>query len=386
MTETVIAGIGATDFSHRSGRSELRLAIEAIQAALQDAGLTARDVGGLATFAMDNNEEQAVARSLGVSQLKFFARTPAGGGGACGTVALASQAIRARVVDVVVCFRAMNERSQYRFGQGRSQGMMVMPTSAEIDNSWSMPFGMVTPAARMALSVRRYMHQYGATSDDFGRVAVAQRDYAARNPNAYFFQRPITLEDYHASRWICDPLRLLDCCQESDGAVALVITTEERARDLRQPLVKVLGAAQGLGPDLVGMASPYRNNPAHATDTQIAGDQLWSQSGLSPQDMDLAILYDHFGPAVLMQLEALGFCELGEAPDFVRAGAIGPNGPLPVNTNGGQLSEAYIHGFNGIAEAVRQLRGIAVNQVQGARHAIVTSGSHVPTSGLVLGQ
>jgi acetyl-CoA acetyltransferase len=183
---------------------------------------------------------------------------------------------------------------------------------------------------------------------------------------------------------IADPLRLLDCCQENDGAVALIVTSLERARSLRQPVVAISGAAQGIGSMHVGMSGPYRKNIAFAEETAVVGRQLWRQSGLAAEDMDLAIIYDHFSPAVLMQLEALGFCEPGEARCFIKGGAIEVGGRLPVNTHGGQLGEAYIHGFNGIAEAVRQLRGTAVNQVQGTEHAVVTSGSHVPTSGLVL--
>jgi acetyl-CoA acetyltransferase len=380
-----IAGIGATNFSHNSGRTELRLAVEAIGAALADAGIAVKDVGGFASFTMENTDEQALARALGIQEITFFARTPAGGGGACGTVALAAQAIRAGVVDVVICFRAMNEYSQYRFGQPRRPSIKAVYTSTELENSWSMPFGMVTPAARIAPSIRRYMHDYGVSTEDFGRVSVMQRQYAATNPAAYFYQRPITLEEHQNSRWVCEPLRLLDCCQESDGAVAVIVTSAERARDLRQPSVNIAGAAQGMGPDLVGgMASPFRANMAAATDIRVVGEQLWRQSGLRAADMDVAIIYDHFGPTVLMQLEALGFCPPGEAADFVGAGETAIDGSLPVNTNGGQLGEAYIHGFNGIAEAVRQIRGTAVNQVENVHCAVVTSGSHVPTSGLVL--
>ena len=380
-----IVGIGATEFSKFSGRSELRLALEACTAALADAGIAPEEVDGLVTFAMDNNDEQAVARNLGVDALTFFARTAAGGGGGAGTVALASMAVATGKAKTVICYRAMNERSQQRFGQptGSAGGLV---TSYAIDNSWTAPFGMATPASFMAQSARRYLHQYGATSEDFGRQAVVQRAYANKNPNAFFHDRPLTLDDHQASRMIADPLHLFDCCQESDGAVALVLTAADRARDLRQPPVAVLGAAMGIGPKQHGMATVYRDNIATAEETRVAGQQLWAQSGLGPSDMDLAILYDHFCPAILMQLEALGFCGLGEAPGLIRDGGTEIGGRIPVNTNGGQLSEAYIHGFNGLAEAVRQLRGTAVNHLPGAAHAVVTGGSHVPTSGVVLGR
>jgi acetyl-CoA acetyltransferase len=382
-----IVGIGATEFSKNSGRSELRLAVESATAALADAGIDAARVDGMVTFSIDHNDEQAVARNLGVQALTFFARTPGGGGGACGCVDLATLAINGGKAEVVLCYRAMNERSQERFGTSRAAAgpAPAVVSSGRIDSSWTMPYGMVTPASWMAQSAQRYLYQYKATSESFGRVAVTQREYALSNPDAYFYGRPITLDDHQNSRMIADPLRLLDCCQESDGGVALVVTSLERARDLRQKPVRILGAAQGIGPDQHGMASVYRKNIAEAAETRVVADQLWRQTGLRPSDIDVASLYDHYSCAVLMQLEALGFCGLGEAPGLVEDGGIAIDGLIPTNTNGGQLSEAYIHGFNGIAELVRQLRGTAVNQVAGARLAVATSGSHVPTSGLVLG-
>ena len=212
------------------------------------------------------------------------------------------------------------------------------------------------------MQARRYMHEYGATSEDFGRVAVADRRHAATNPNAFFYGKPITLEDHQASRMIVDPLHLLDCCQESDGAVALVVVSAERARDLPQPPAYVTAAAQGSGRDQFVMTSYYRDDIG-IPEMGVVGRELWRQSGLGPDDMPMAILYDHFTPYVLMQLEELGFCGRGEAPDFIADGAIEVGGRLPLNTHGGQLGEAYIHGMNGIAEAVRQVRGTSVNQV-----------------------
>jgi acetyl-CoA acetyltransferase len=226
---------------------------------------------------------------------------------------------------------------------------------------------------------------YNRTTDDFARLAVAQREYAAVNPSAFFYGKPLTTDDYYASRMIADPLRLLDCCQESDGAVAVVLASQAAASGLRHPPVIVKAAAMGLARGHLGMAHMFREPSALPLETSLVGAQLWKKSGLAPADIDVAILYDHFGPAVLMQLEALGFCRPGEAGDLIADGGIGPGGQIPVNTHGGQLGEAYIHGFNGITEAVRQLRGDAVSQVSGAVHALVTSASHVPTSGLILG-
>ncbi len=226
-----IVGIGATEFSKESGRSELQLSVEATQAALADCGLTPADVDGLTTFTMDSSSEIALARELGCGDLRFFSRINFGGGGACATVQQAAMAVATGVADVVVCYRGFNERSGVRFGQASVAANAQVNTNG-LDNAWTYPHGLTTPAATVAMQARRYMHEYGATSEDFGRVAVADRRHAATNPNAFFFGLPITLEDHQASRMIADPLHLLDCCQESDGAVALVVVSAERARDL----------------------------------------------------------------------------------------------------------------------------------------------------------
>ncbi len=378
-----IAGIGATEFSKDSGRSELRLAAEAVSTALKDAGLAPSDVDGLVSFTMDGNSEIAVARELGIPELKFFSRIHYGGGAAAATVQQAAMAVATGVADVVVAYRAFNERSGMRFGQVSSAAAGQVNSSG-VDNAFHYPMGIATPAATVAMLARRYMHEYGATSEDFGRVAVVDRARAATNPKAWFYGKPITLEDHQASRWVAEPLHLLDCCQESDGGVALVIVSAERARDLPHRPAVIAAAAQGSGPDQYVMTSYYRDDLPALPEMGVVGRQLWEQSGLGPGDMDLAVLYDHFTPYVLMQLEELGFCGKGEAKDFIGGGTLELDGKLPLNPHGGQLGEAYIHGMNGIAEGVRQLRGDAVNQVDGAARVLVTAGTGVPTSGLVL--
>ncbi|MGY6654459.1 lipid-transfer protein [Amycolatopsis sp. TRM77291] len=378
-----IAGIGATEFSKDSGRSELRLAAEAVSSALKDAGLSPSDVDGLVSFTMDGNSEIAVARELGIPELKFFSRIHYGGGAAAATVQQAAMAVATGVADVVVAYRAFNERSGMRFGQVSSAAAGQVNSSG-VDNAFHYPMGIATPAATVAMLARRYMHEYGATSEDFGRVAVVDRARAATNPKAWFYGKPITLEQHQASRWVAEPLHLLDCCQESDGGVALVVVSAERARDLPHRPAVIAAAAQGSGPDQYVMTSYYRDDLPALPEMGVVGRQLWEQSGLGPGDMDLAVLYDHFTPYVLMQLEELGFCGKGEAKDFIGGGTLELDGKLPLNPHGGQLGEAYIHGMNGIAEGVRQLRGDAVNQVDGASRVLVTAGTGVPTSGLVL--
>ena len=379
-----VVGIGATEFSKASGRSEMRLACEAVQAAVADAGLALEDVDGMVTFTMENNPEIEVARNLGIPRLSFFSRIHHGGGAACATIQQAALAVTTGVADVVVCYRAFNERSGSRFGAG-VQGRAPIPTAENAHFSWYAPHGLLTPAQWVAMSARRYMHDYGATSEDFGRVAVADRKHAATNPKAWFYNQPITLEDHQASRWIVEPLHLLDCCQESDGGQALVITSLERARDLPHPPAVIRAAAQGAADDQQMMTSYYREQVAHLPEMGLVAEQLWATSGLGPDDIQTAVLYDHFTPFVLTQLEEFGFCGRGEAKDFIRDGAIELGGKLPVNTHGGQLGEAYIHGMNGIAEGVRQVRGTSVNQVDSVENVLVTAGTGVPTSGLILG-
>lgn len=380
--KAAIVGWGATEFSKHSGRSELQLAIEATLAALSDAGIDPREVDGMATYTMDNNSEFEIFRNIGGLELKFFSRIAAGGGAACAPLQQAVLAISAGVAEVVVCYRAMNERSEYRFGAPLET---AHPTSDNALFAYLGAQGLQTPAAMIALTMRRYMHETGATSEDFANVSIGARRHAATNPKAFFYQHPITRDDYFNSRMIADPLRLLDCCQESDGAVAIVVSSAERARALRHKPVLIRAAAQGCPEGTMGLGGYYKKDIAPRFECELVARQLYETARLTPKDIQVAILYDHFGPTVLPSLEAYGFCEWGEAKDFIKNGNIEIGGALPVNTHGGQLGEAYIHGLNGVAEAVRQLRGTAVNQVADVENVLVTAGSAVPTSGVILG-
>jgi len=383
--KAAIVGIGATEFSKASGRSELRLAIEAIRTALDDAGLTPGDVDGLTAFTMETNPEVRVAGALGMKELTFFSRVHYGGGAPAATVQQAAMAVATGVADVVVCYRAFNERSGVRFGSGELSGVR-WDTTEGTRYSWTVPHGLRTPASWIAMFAQRYLHKYGATTEDFGRVAVACRRHAANNPAAYFYKRPITLADHQASRWVSEPLRLLDCCMETDGGQALVVTSVARARDLKQKPAVIAAAAQGSGRQQEQMTSYYRDDLTELPEIAIVARQLWRSSGLAPKDISTAVLYDHFTPFVLYQLEELGFCGRGEAKDFIKDGNIEIGGQLPVNTHGGLLGEAYLHGMNGIAEGVRQIRGVSCNQVADAQNVLVTGGPAIPTSGLILSQ
>jgi acetyl-CoA acetyltransferase len=380
---SALAGIGATEFSKRSGRSTLRLAVECCDAAIADAGLEPRQIDGMVSFTVEENHEIDVARSLGIPELTHFSRIHHSGGAACGTLHQAAMAVDSGACNTCLVYRAFNERSETRFGAG-VQRLGAAPTPTMVDFSWSMPFGLLTPASWVAMFAQRYMHEYAATSEDFGRVAVAARKHAATNPAAFFYEKPITLAEHQQSRWIVKPLHLLDCCQESDGGVALVVTTLERARDLPRPPVVIASAVQGVAEDQHMMKSYYRDSITGIPEMGVCARQLWEDSGLGTNDIQTAVLYDHFTPLILPQLEELGFCGRGEAKDFIRDAGIDLGGRLPINPNGGQLGEAYIHGMNGVAEAVRQVRGDAVNQVADVENVLVTGGTAVPTSAAIL--
>ena len=384
--ETAIAGIGATEFSKRSGRSELQLAAEAVKAACDDAGLAPADIDGLITFSLDPSDEVGLIRCLGIRDLAFTTRIPGGGAASVATVAQASAAVASGAADVVVCWRAMNERSEYRFGQPQAGGMFA-PGSGTSSLLWCMPFGAQTPGWCAALGARAYMDGYGATNEDSGRLSVVQRAYAAKNPAAWFYEKPITLADHQASRWIVEPvLRLLDCCQESDGGVAILVTTLERAKQLRQPAVRIAASAQSIPFNVEVISNYYHDDLTVMPEALGTARRLWEQSGMGPDHIQAAMLYEAFSPHVLMQLEAFGFCKRGEAKDFIAAGELELGGRLPVNTHGGLLGEAYIHGMNGIVEGTRLVRGSSTNQPAKHEHVLVTSGLGVPTSAMILGR
>jgi acetyl-CoA acetyltransferase len=371
LSQTAIAGIGQTEFSKDSGRSELRLAAEASLAAIRDAGLTPADIDGMVTFSMDSNDELELMRSLGVPGLNWTARTPFGGVGACATVQLAAAAVASGAARAVLIYRAFNERSGRRFGQPQSGGYAGQAAQRY---ALHQSYGLDTPAKVYAMWYEHYMQRYGVTNEDLGRYVVVARKHAATNPAAWYYEKPITLEQHQNSRWIVEPvLRLLDCCQESDGGVGVVVTSLERARDLAQPPARILAAGQSQLTHGEIMYDYYRDEFSDCLEAQALSRRFWNETGFKPADIDVAMIYENFSPIVLMCLEAHGFCKKGEAKDFIASGEIEIGGSLPVNTNGGLLGEAYIHGLNNITEAVRQIRGTAANQVEDARHAFVTS-------------
>ncbi len=368
---TAIVGIGQTEFSKAAGRSETQLAAEAILAALEDAGLATEDVDGLVSYTIDPVDETELVRSLGIPQVDFSSRVPYGGGGSQGVVLHAAAAITAGVADVVVAYRAVKARSGERFGRAAVGGRGTSSHSGSTAMQWCTPYGVLTPASWMALNAVRYMHAYDATNEDFGRAVVQFREYAANNPNAHFFKQPISLDDHQSSRWIAEPaIRLFDCCQETDGSVALVITSAERASDSLQPVLIAAAANAGLFEEEIA-SNHYTRDIAVMEGCAAMAGRLFDGYGIKRSEIDVAMIYDAFSPIFLMQLEALGFCGPGEAKEFIADGNLGPKGSLPCNTNGGLIGEGYIHGLNLTTEAVRQLRGESANQLPDPSTALI---------------
>jgi len=400
-----LVGVGETQYT-RWGKigdvTEHALACSAILRAVADAGLTMDDVDGLTSFAEDRNEAIFLAAELGIPELRFgnMVWMPGGGGG-CAAVANAVLAVEAGQAEVVVVYRSLCQGQFFRFGQGgpKIEPPVGEPPPPQVQQAatpmlasvgFTMPYGLVMAAAAYALPTRRHMHLYGTTSEQLGMIAVTFREHASRNPRAVMGDRKLTLEDHQNSPMIADPHRLFDCCLESDGACAVVVTTAERARDLAKRPVEVLSTAQGTprGYAFGPFSNASISDELYATGgTEALAKRLYGRAGLGPADVDVAQIYDHFSGCVLMQLEDYGFCKRGEGGPFVESGALAwKGGSLPTNTHGGSLSEAYIHGLNHVVEGVRSLRGDSTSPVDGAEVCLVTSAACVPSSSLLLGR
>jgi acetyl-CoA acetyltransferase len=379
-----IVGVGESEYAKWgkvTDRSEFHLSCEAITGAAADAGLPVNLVDGFASFSDDANDPSLLMIALGTEQLRFSSMVwGGGGGGSCGAIAHAAAAVETGRADYVAVFRGLCQGQSFRFGQ-------FHPWSPH--SSFTAPFGVFAPSQLFALIAQRHMYQYGTTEDHLAEVAITCRDNATRNPRAVMGSTPLTVEGHHNSRMISDPLRLYDCCLESDGACAVIVTTRERARDLKQTPVDILAAQQGStkgwGTGMLGGHNmPDEIYPSG--NARVLAKELYATAGVTPDDIDVAQLYDAFTPTVLFALEDYGFCGVGESGAFVADGNIRwPNGNLPVNTSGGNLSEAYIHGFNLVAEGVRQMRGTSTSQVANASVGLVCAGESVtPTSAVIL--
>jgi acetyl-CoA acetyltransferase len=378
---TAIVGVGYTPISAFSGTTILRLAVDASLAAITDAGLRPSDIDGVVTFGLDDTVRAvSVANELGSTTPRWTVDLNGGGNLACAAVAEAAAAVQAGLADTVLVYRAANGRSGRRLG---ATGQTVDASGAR---QFLVPAGLVSYAQQMAMWCRRYLETYRPAPELYGAIAMKSRANAVPNERAQ--KREIfTLDDYFASPWIADPFRLLDICLESDGACALVVTSEERARDLARPPVLIQAAEHGgagtPGSDLedfLGYDDLTRNFSG------AIRDRLYATAGITAQDLDFAEIYDCFTHTVVLTAEGMGFAPAGEGAQFLASDtAMSVGSSLPINTHGGLLSEGYLMGLNHVTEAVLQLRGeCGVRQVANARLGLVTAGAMMQGSALVL--
>src|SRR6476646_9136115 len=377
-----IAGIGETTY-YKHGQapeSEVKLALRAILAACEDAGLDPRQVDGFASYSNDRNDPSRLAAALGLPELRFSnMQWGGGGGGGSAAVGNAAAAVAAGYADCVVVFRALAQGQFQRFGAAPPGGTV----SGEA--ALTFPYGLISPAQRFAMRVMRFMHDHGVRPEAQRAIALASYHHAQANPRAVMHGRPLTPEAYDASRWIVEPFRLFDCCMEHDGAAALVLVSAERARDLRRPPAYLLGVAQG---SEYRNAARAHNAPTYASSSfTTVAPHLWEMAGLGPEDVHVVQSYENFTGGVLMSLVEHGFFAPEEANDFLTPeNLIAPSGRLPLNTSAGNLAERYMHGLALQIEAVSQVRGESTSQVPGARVVLVRSGPMVtPVSSMLVG-
>ncbi|MDQ1520184.1 MAG: 17-hydroxy-3-oxo-4-pregnene-20-carboxyl-CoA lyase [Actinomycetota bacterium] len=391
MMRAAVAGIGQTPYAKNMGRSELDLATEAIRGACDDAGLPVSTIDGFVSYHIEQVAEVDLMTALGLPELRLMARTPSGGGGAASILGLAAAAVANGTAECVVAFRARNRSKSASYGDDPNQGGRPWAKAgARLRDfrQWHYPFGVAAPAHEFALIARRHMHEYGTRAEHFGLQAVAQRFHASRNPAA-IMRDAVTLDDWSASREIAEPIRLFDCSLENDGAAAVLVTSLERARDLRQAPVVVLSHVQYGAPIHTQLNEFFATTVAFGErdgGAVAAGRRLFADAGLRPRDVDVAMIVEPFTVAVLLALEQYGFCAPGEGGPFIESGATRwPDGALPVNTHGGSNGEAFIHGVNHLPEAVRQVRGTSCNQVVGAEVAFVCGAISDPSGAVLLG-
>jgi acetyl-CoA acetyltransferase len=359
-----IIGIGRTAYSKRSGRTTKAMAVEACRGALADAGLAVGDVDGMCTYmAMDSSSPIEVAWALGRDELAWANAMYGGGNLVADQIATAAAVIEAGLCRAVLVYRSLNGRSGYRFGT------LEGPMQVDGDLQFDTASGFLVPPQWFAMWARRHQHVYGSTSEDLGQIAITQRAHAGPNEHAVR-REPLTMDDYLAGRWIAEPFRVYDCTSEVDGAVAVLVAGEDVARDAAKPPVWLVGSANAQS----GSGWSAWDDPA-AMYARSVGPRLWERTGLRPDDMDVACMYDCFTYTVMATMEGYGFCEKGAVGKFFAEGRATYGGDVVVNPHGGLLSEGYIHGLNHHYEATLQLRGAAgERQVPDARLALVTAG------------
>jgi acetyl-CoA acetyltransferase len=385
MRRAAIVGVGQTALTRKSERSEWSLALEAILAACDDAGVEPGEIDGIVRYSQDRISEAQISTSLGL-ELRYHGQVGFGGQSAAAFVAQAAAAVASGLASVVLCYRALNGRSGVRYGRAErsiaAEGDLQYADGIRVPSGeFSGPYGLLSAGQVMALWAQRYAHEAGADAEQLtealGSIAVGQRAHASRNPQAVLGQRPLDIAGYRSGRMISAPLRLFDLCLETDGAGALLVTSADRARDTRHRPAFILSASQALAAEAMEVYTEPVNGPKH----RLGAERLFREAGIGPNDIDVAMLYDASTIMVLLQLEGYGFVAPGHAWHYVVEEGIGLDSPLPVNTSGGHLSEGYLHGINLATEAVRQVRGDAANPVPDAEIALFGAAG---ASGVVL--
>jgi acetyl-CoA acetyltransferase len=363
VSDAVVSGVGQTDYTFSSGRGVDRLAFEAILAACHDAGISAQEIDGVITHPMSISPEEIMS-GLRLPRLNFNCAIHMGGAGAVASLQHAVQAVESGVASNVLIIRARNGASG-----GRVHERPPLHPAQHLRSQLERPYGWNTPAQHYAMICRRYQHEYGLTRQQMGAVAVSASRHAQLNPNAQTFGRPLTMEKYLAGRTIADPYTRYDCCLETDGACAIVVTAAGRPTPRRvDARIRAVGEGRAESPDDLTNRPDLLKIGLHA-----AAARAWDAASLGPADMDAAMIYDCFTFEVIHQLEAGGFAKEGHGGPFCAAGRIDLGGDLPVNTHGGLLAEGHLSGLNHVIEAVRQLRGEAGDrQLPRARHIAVT--------------
>ena len=379
---TAIAGVGETMYYKRgqSPDAEFKLALMAILAACEDAGISPKEVDGFASFSNDRSDPSRLANALGCHDLRFSnMQWGGGGGGGSAAIAHASAAVTTGLAECVVVFRALAQGQFGRFGQG--------PRSNVVSGggAFTIPYGLMSPAQSFAMKVMRFMHEHGVGRSALRAISLASYHHAQNNPRAVMHGRPLDAEKYDASRWIVEPFRLFDCCLENDGAAAMVVVPAERAKDFPHPPAYVLSAVTG---SHYRAGASVHNTPDYATSNfKTCVPRLYDMAGCKPGDVDVLQCYENFTGGVLMSMVEHGFVEPEECNEFLtKENLIAPSGRLPTNTSGGNLAECYMHGLELNIEAVRQIRGTSPNQVDGVDVSLVVSGPMVtPVSSSIFG-